>query len=56
MENLVRTNNQTVMDFRALLHDLLKEAHPEFLAGPAYASWYDNERNIIRTGLGPLQA
>lgn len=55
MKNFLETNHQAAMDFRALLHDLLQDAHDEFLAGPAYASWYDNERNIIRTGLGPVQ-
>ncbi len=55
MKSLAEANRQTVMDFRALLHDLLQEAHDEFLAGPAYAEWYDNDRNIIRTGLGPIQ-
>jgi len=52
MENLAGSDHQTVAALRKRLDGLLQEAHDEFLAGPAYASWYDNERNIIRTGWG----
>lgn len=41
--------------FREALQRLLAEAHDEFMAGPAYASWFDAERNMIRTGLGPVR-
>jgi hypothetical protein len=54
MKNLTASAHQTVAGLRAVLYDLLKEAHDDFLAGPAYASWYDNERNIVRTGWGPV--
>ncbi|MBI1176899.1 hypothetical protein GC207_05615 [bacterium] len=30
-------------------------ADDEFLPGTAYANWFDDERNIIETGLGPVQ-
>jgi len=36
------------------LKDLLADAHDDFLPGTAYADWYDEERNLIRTGLGPV--
>jgi arylsulfatase A-like enzyme len=39
---------------RARLTRLLAEAHDEFLPGTAYADWYDEERNLVRTALGPV--
>jgi arylsulfatase A-like enzyme len=39
---------------RARLTDLLADAHDEFLPGTAYADWYDDERNLQRTALGPV--
>jgi len=53
MKNLAGSDHQTAARLRKRLDDLLADAHDDFLAGPAYASWYDNERNIVRTGLGP---
>jgi arylsulfatase A-like enzyme len=53
MRNLAGSVHQTTTRLRRRLDDWLHEAHDDFLAGPAYASWYDNERNIIRTGWGP---
>ena len=53
MKNLASSDLQATARMRKRLGELLHEAHDDFLAGPAYASWYDNERNIIRTGLGP---
>ena len=53
MQDRVESDHQTVARLRKRLDELLQDAHDEFMAGPAYASWYDNERNIIRTGLGP---
>ncbi len=35
--------------------ELLAQAHDEFLPGTAYADWYDDERNLIRTALGPVK-
>jgi arylsulfatase A-like enzyme len=37
---------------RGRLKDFLAEAHDDFLPGTAYAEWYDDRRNLIRTGLG----
>jgi len=39
---------------RSTLKGLLAEAHDEFLPGTAYADWYDDRRNLIRTALGPV--
>lgn len=39
---------------RRLLRDFLAAAHDEFLPGTAYGDWYDDERNLIRTGLGSV--
>ena len=39
---------------RGRLKDLLAEAHDDFLPGTAYGEWYDDRRNLIRTGLGPV--
>jgi len=52
MKDLAGSEYQTPAALRKRLDALLQEAHDDFLAGPAYASWYHKERNIIRTGLG----
>ena len=36
------------------LRQLLSDAHDEFAPGTAYADWFDDERNLIRTALGPI--
>ena len=41
--------------FRKRLAVLLAEAHDAFQPGTYYAGWYDEERNLIRTGLGPVK-
>jgi arylsulfatase A-like enzyme len=46
----------TVERLRSRLAELLAEAHDEFLPGTAYADWYDAERNLLRTALGPVPA
>lgn len=45
---------EVVEELEATLEQLLAEAHDEFLPGNAYVEWVDRERNIIRTGLGPV--
>jgi arylsulfatase A-like enzyme len=40
---------------RARLKELLAEAHDEFLPGTAYADWYDQGRNLVKTGMGPVR-
>lgn len=47
-------NAELVDELEATLQKLLAEAHDEFLPGNAYVEWVDRERNIIRTGLGPV--
>ena len=42
-------------ELEARLQDLLAEAHDEFLPGTAYADWYDEERNLVKTALGPVR-
>ncbi|MGB3861064.1 MAG: hypothetical protein WA915_03200, partial [Candidatus Aminicenantaceae bacterium] len=39
---------------RSRLKDFLAAAHDDFLPGTAYGDWYDDRRNLIRTGLGPV--
>ena len=39
---------------RARLRELLLAAHDDFQAGRAYGRWFDEERNLVRTGLGPV--
>ena len=39
---------------RARLKDLLAAAHDDFRPGTGYGEWYDNRRNLVRTGLGPV--
>jgi arylsulfatase A-like enzyme len=57
MKNVVADpgNDAVVKKLRARLAELLADAHDEFLPGTAYAEWYDDERNLIRTGLGPVE-
>ena len=38
---------------RGRLKDFLAAAHDDFLPGTAYGGWYDDRRNLLRTGLGP---
>jgi arylsulfatase A-like enzyme len=56
MTNLAegRKDQSALKKLRAHLKELLAEAHDEFLPGTAYADWYDDQRNLIRTGLGPV--
>jgi arylsulfatase A-like enzyme len=39
---------------RGRLKDFLEAAHDDFLPGTAYGGWYDERRNLLRTGLGPV--
>ena len=55
MRSLANTGTSAMKMFRDALQRFLTDAHDEFMAGPAYASWFDAERNIIRTGLGPTR-
>jgi arylsulfatase A-like enzyme len=41
---------------RERLGELMAAAHDAFEPGTYYASWYDGNRNLIRTGLGPVRA
>ena len=45
---------KTLEELESTLQELLAAAHDEFLPGNAYVEWVDRERNIIRTGLGPV--
>ncbi len=42
-----------LLRMRSELERLMAAAHDEFLAGDEYGAWFDEQRNIIRTGLGP---
>jgi len=44
----------TLKRMRGRLNDLLAQAHDEFLPGTAYADWYDDDRNLVRTALGAV--
>jgi len=44
----------TLQTLRARLAERMAEAHDEFLPGTAYAEWYDKERNLLKTALGPI--
>ncbi len=37
-----------------LPEDLAGPGNDDFRPGNDYGEWYDNERNLIRTGLGPV--
>ena len=44
----------TLRQMRDLLAALSADAHDDFLPGNAYEDWYGNERNVVRTALGPV--
>jgi arylsulfatase A-like enzyme len=46
---------KVVKKLRGQLDQLMADAHDEFLPGTAYADWYDDERNLVRTALGPVE-
>jgi arylsulfatase A-like enzyme len=39
---------------RKSLKNHLAQAHDDFMPGTQYADWYDDQRNLIRTALGPV--
>lgn len=39
---------------RSRLQDLLAIAHDDFRPGTGYGEWYDDLRNLVATGLGPV--
>ena len=56
MNNLAadRAHADVLLHLRARLYDLLAVAHDDFRKGTDYDEWYDDQRNLIRTGLGPV--
>ncbi|MHC4671736.1 MAG: sulfatase family protein [Planctomycetota bacterium] len=56
MRDLVKGQKDlpTLKKLRSRLKDLLADAHDEFLPGNAYSDWYDGERNLVKTSLGPV--
>ena len=56
MTNLVGSAAQAAVlhQLRSRLQELLAGADDRFLPGTAYADWFDDERNVIRTALGPV--
>lgn len=56
MNNLAQNEQlQPVVEkLRARMAELMADAHDEFLPGTAYADWYDDERNLVKTALGPV--
>ena len=45
---------EILLRLRTQLKDLLAVAHDDFRPGTGYGEWYDKQRNLIRTGLGPV--
>jgi len=56
MNNLVIGGKELpiLKKMRQRLKDFLVTAHDDFLPGTAYADWYDDLRNLQRTGLGKV--
>ena len=56
MRNLAegKKDHRTLKQLRSRLKDLLNDAHDMFPPGTAYAEWYDDRRNIVRTALGEV--
>ena len=57
MTNLVdqETSRQVLDRLRGRLKELLVRASDDFRPGAGYGDWFDNERNLVRTGLGPVK-
>lgn len=57
MKDLSKDENsrEVLNDLRAKMEAFLKEAHDDFRPGDEYAEWYDKERNLVKTGLGPVK-
>jgi ribonucleotide reductase alpha subunit len=55
MRNLAegKTDAGMLEKMRTRLKELLAAAHDEFLPGTAYADWYNDRRELVRTALGP---
>lgn len=56
LRNLVPepTREGTVEELRERLKQLMASAHDVFPPGRAYADWFDPERRLLRTALGPV--
>lgn len=56
MTNLAEGNKElpSLKRYRSRLKDLLAESHDKLQPGTAYGEWFDNERNLLRTALGPV--
>ena len=56
MKNLAGSGSEPaeLRSLRERLKSLLAAAHDEFLPGTAYGQWYDDRRNLVRTGLGSV--
>lgn len=56
MESLAAGSNgpEVLERLRARLAELLASAHDDFRPGPGYGEWYDDRRNLVRTGLGKV--
>jgi hypothetical protein len=44
-----------LLELRWRMKELMISAHDQFLSGEQYAAWYDAERNLVKTGLGPAR-
>jgi arylsulfatase A-like enzyme len=56
MENLAQGGGEpeALVRLRSRLAELLAAAHDDFRPGPGYGEWYDDRRDLVRTGLGPV--
>jgi arylsulfatase A-like enzyme len=56
MTNLAsdKSSSAIVNRLRARMWELLATAHDDFRPGTGYSDWFDNERNLIATALGPV--
>ncbi|MBI4164567.1 MAG: sulfatase [Acidobacteria bacterium] len=56
MRNLVGNDSvsSTLRELRGDLKELMIAAHDNFLNGRQYADWYDKDRNLLRSALGPV--
>ena len=57
MNNLAvgRKELPILKQLRSRLKDFLVAVHDDFQPGTDYGDWFDDERNLIRTGLGTIR-
>jgi hypothetical protein len=54
MANVFGEQREVMQHLRSRMSELLQEAHDDFRPGTGYVGWFDQLRNLVATGLGPV--